>query len=191
MFFKKDISKLSDTALLQNYRHDGKPEWLGELYKRYSHLVYGICLKYLQDKDEAADATLAIFEKLLDSLLVQDVYAFQAWLHRVAKNHCLTVLKLEKRTAKKHEAYMYVVGDNNMDDTEDILLAEWKEKEIGKLEKAIENLAEEQKHCVTLFYLHNKSYKEITDTTGYSLGEVKSYIQNGKRNLHSQLTGTE
>ncbi len=191
MFFKRDISKLDDTDLLQRYRHDGKSEWLGELYKRYSHLVYGVCLKYLKDKDEAHDATLAIFEKLIDSLLVQDIFAFQAWISRVTRNHCLLVLRNENIHIKKHNSYMHVVGNENLEEANEMLFAAWKEKEFDKLELAIAKLNMEQKECVSLFYLQDKSYNEITETTGYTLGEVKSFIQNGKRNLRIQLTGTE
>ncbi len=191
MFFKRDISKLNDAELLHRYRHDGKPEWLGELYTRYSHLVLGVCFKYLKNEEEARDATLAIFEKLVDSLLVQDIFAFQAWLHRVTKNHCLMALRAQQQQQKRHHGYMHVLSNENPEDTEELLLAEWKEKELNKLETAIENLNIEQKACVSLFFLQEKSYKEITETTGYTLGEVKSYIQNGKRNLRVLLTGTE
>ncbi|MFN0030837.1 MAG: RNA polymerase sigma factor [Flavobacteriales bacterium] len=191
MFFKKHISKLSDAELLQSYRHDGKSEWLGELYQRYSYLVFGVCLKYLKDENEARDATLGIFEKLMDTLLVQDVYAFQPWLHRVTKNHCLMALRYQQQHAKRHNSYMHVVSSNNGDETEEMLLAEWKENSLNQLEHAIEKLKGEQRECVSLFYLKEKSYIEITESTGYSLGEVKSYIQNGKRNLRTLLTGTE
>jgi RNA polymerase sigma-70 factor (ECF subfamily) len=51
------------------------------------------------------------------------------------------------------------------------------------LEEAIQELSEEQKLCVNLFYLQKKSYQQITDRTGFTLMQVKSYIQNGKRNL--------
>ena len=190
MFFRKDISKLADSELLQNYRKDGKSEWLGELYKRYSHLVFGVCLKYLKNQEEAKDATLGIFEKLVDALLVQDILAFQAWLHRVSRNHCLMILRTNKQHHTRYNTYMRVVS-NHDEDSEEVLLAEWKEKELNKLEGAIETLNQEQKECVKLFFLHEKSYKEITESTGYSLGEVKSYIQNGKRNLRLMLTGTK
>lgn len=191
MFFKKDISKLSDADLLQRYRNEGKSVWLGELYNRYSHLVFGVCLKYLKNQDEARDATLAIFEKLIDSLLVQDVLAFQAWLHRVSRNHCLMILRSQKQTQTRHQSYMRLVVDEELDTAEEILLTEWKEAELNKLEGAIESLNSEQKECVKLFYLQEKSYKEITESTGYSLGEVKSYIQNGKRNLRLMMSGTK
>jgi RNA polymerase sigma-70 factor (ECF subfamily) len=51
------------------------------------------------------------------------------------------------------------------------------------LEKCIETLGDEQKQCVKLFYLQEKCYKEITESTGFDMNKVKSYIQNGKRNL--------
>jgi RNA polymerase sigma-70 factor (ECF subfamily) len=65
--------------------------------------------------------------------------------------------------------------------------AEEKEKQFVALENAIEELSAEQKKCVDLFYLKEKSYVEIAEITGFTLNEVKSYIQNGKRNLKIKL----
>ena len=48
---------------------------------------------------------------------------------------------------------------------------------------SLEELNPEQKQCLILFYLEKKSYQEISENTGFSLMQVKSYIQNGKRNL--------
>jgi RNA polymerase sigma-70 factor (ECF subfamily) len=61
--------------------------------------------------------------------------------------------------------------------------AEDKEQSLQLLEKGLENLDEEQRICLKMFYLEKKSYQEITEFTGYDLNKVKSYIQNGKRNL--------
>ena len=55
----------------------------------------------------------------------------------------------------------------------------------------MELLNPEQKQTVELFYLQEKSYKEIVDQTGFSMNDVKSYIQNGKRNLKIMLSKTD
>jgi RNA polymerase sigma-70 factor (ECF subfamily) len=57
------------------------------------------------------------------------------------------------------------------------------ESDLSKLEKCIEKLGSEQKSCVELFFIQQKCYQEITDLTGFDFKKVKSYIQNGKRNL--------
>jgi len=56
-----------------------------------------------------------------------------------------------------------------------------------KLKEAMTSLNREQGLCVTLFYLEEKSYKEVVEITGFSSNQVKSYIQNGKRNLKLYL----
>ena len=62
-----------------------------------------------------------------------------------------------------------------------------KEVKLQQLEEGITKLNSEQKICVELFYLQNKSYVEVAEITGYELNQVKSYIQNGKRNLKIYL----
>ena len=56
-------------------------------------------------------------------------------------------------------------------------------EDLLKLEKCIEQLKNGQKDCVQLFYIKEMCYKEIVNNTGIELNKVKSYIQNGKRNL--------
>ena len=57
------------------------------------------------------------------------------------------------------------------------------EDDLGRLEKCIEELQDEQKQCVELFYIRKKPYQTIVESTGFEMKKVKSYIQNGKRNL--------
>jgi len=59
---------------------------------------------------------------------------------------------------------------------------------LQQLPNAISNLNTEQRLCINLFYLKEKCYEEISMQTGYSLKQVKSYIQNGKRNLKIYLS---
>jgi RNA polymerase sigma-70 factor (ECF subfamily) len=58
-----------------------------------------------------------------------------------------------------------------------------KNHEIEMMHLAIAKLNDEQRICIQAFYLQKKSYQDIAEETKYSIGEVKSYIQNGKRNL--------
>lgn len=58
-----------------------------------------------------------------------------------------------------------------------------KDRQLELMAMCLEELNSEQQQCVTLFYLEKKSYQEIAEKTGYSLMQVKSHIQNGKRNL--------
>jgi RNA polymerase sigma-70 factor (ECF subfamily) len=62
-----------------------------------------------------------------------------------------------------------------------------KEQWLEWMGQSLEELGKEQKLCVILFYLEKRSYQEIALTTGYTLMQVKSYIQNGKRNLRLSI----
>jgi len=162
--------------------------FVGILYKRYAHLVLGLSLKYLKDEDEAKDAVMQIFEKLLSDLLKHNVEYFKSWLYTFSKNHCLMVIRTKQSLLKK-EIELELHADSFMETNNQLHLNSNndKEKQYQALEKAITELNTEQKQCIELFYLQNKSYQEISDITGFSLNEVKSFIQNGKRNLKLKL----
>ncbi len=187
-FRHKHIKELDDAALIAAYKKSENTDYVGELYKRYSHLVVGVCLKYLKDRDNAKDATLEIFENLMQDLLKHNITNFKSWLHSVARNHCLMKLRQNSSKVKNFEHYQEAVlteesmGYASYDDVQT------KEEQLTDLEKGIQLLKEEQKICIQLFFLHKKTYQEITDLTDYNLNDVKSYIQNGKRNLKIYLT---
>jgi len=191
LFFKKKISHHTDIELLDKYRQDGNSAWLGELYNRYSHLVFGLCLKYLKDEETAKDAVLAIFEKLVTDLRSREVATFQHWLYAVSKNYCLMLLRNNGREAKRKVVYHNEISAHVLEENDILSHTQMRETGLLKLEAAINRLNEEQKECITLFYLKEKSYKEIVETTGYDIGEVKSHLQNGRRNLRLILDNSK
>jgi RNA polymerase sigma-70 factor (ECF subfamily) len=173
----------SDQELLINYQQTKDMEVLGKLYERYMHLVYGVALKYLKDRVEAQDATMQIFEQLVDKVIKYDIDNFKSWLHVLTRNHCLMQLRSTKSKTVKHSVDISSIHMENEhllhhDDNEPRL-----EEQITKLERCIQKLKSEQKRCVELFFLEQRSYKEIEDQTALPLKKIKSYIQNGKRNL--------
>ncbi|RYE19008.1 MAG: sigma-70 family RNA polymerase sigma factor [Sphingobacteriales bacterium] len=178
-FFQRTIhpGEADDTPLLNNYRETGDLAVLGQLYEKYVSLVYGVCLKYLKDEETAKDAVMSIFEELVTKAKQHEIKQFRGWLYVLARNYCL----MQLRSGKKLET---VVLDEVMENVP-LLHPEDKygEDYMKALERCMEKLPAAQKESVDLFYLQEKCYKEIADTTGYSLNEVKSYIQNGKRNL--------
>jgi RNA polymerase sigma-70 factor (ECF subfamily) len=189
--FKREsitTASLPDEVLLQMYRKDHDPEIIAVLFQRYTHLVYGVCLKYLGDPEDAKDAVMEIFEGLIDSLLKHEIQNFKSWLHTVTRNHCLMKLRLEKPLTLQPENYEQntpVIFMENIDDLhpDDIL----KRFSLQELEDVLKTLKEEQKRCIELVYLESKSYQEACEITGYSMKEVKSHVQNGKRNLKIRL----
>ena len=179
MFLRKDHPEKTDHELLRLYQTTHELEWLSTLYLRYASLVFGVCLKYLKDRDEAKDAVMQIHEKLIGSLLQHSVNNFRGWLYVNARNHCLMQLRSQKGSRTEEILPLLMENGAELHLGEDIEL----KQSIVKLEKCIETLAEEQQRCVKLFYLQEKCYKDIVIETGFELNQVKSYIQNGKRNL--------
>ncbi|MEP2670050.1 MAG: sigma-70 family RNA polymerase sigma factor [Cyclobacteriaceae bacterium] len=179
MFGGKELSERSDAELIELFKSKSDPSALANLFVRYSSLMYGVCLKYLKDRDDAKDAVMQIFEKLNQNLKTHEIEYFKSWLYTTTKNHCLMQIRGRKKVIQEEI-------DENIMETTFILHHDNEnnnEIELSKLEKCIEQLGQGQKDCVELFYLKEMCYKEIVDLTGLELKKVKSHIQNGKRNL--------
>lgn len=181
----KNSQELTDEELLQRYKSDDNSHWVGILFDRYALLLLGMCMKYLKNEEDARDSVQQIFLKVLADINKHQVQFFRAWIYMVTKNHCL--MQLRQRNQVRQEE----VSEKHLNDPappeEKTTLAE-KEVLLTNMEQALEQLNEEQRSCVKLFYLEKCSYQEITDKTGYTLLQVKSYIQNGKRNLKLLLS---
>ena len=178
---------LNDAELLEKYRQDGDKIFIGVLYKRYSHLVFGLCMKYFKDQDQAYDASINIFTKLFDDLKKHKVDYFKSWLYTYSKNYCLMQLRSAKSNLAKSLNYEKDVRVFMENAQEAHHYANRREEEFALLEKALADLDEPQRVCVELFYLKDKSYAQIMEITKYDVNKVKSYIQNGKRNLKIRL----
>ena len=169
---------ITDSELLELYYADGNQHWIGILLERYTLLLLGVCMKYLKDENEARDCVQQIFLKVLTEVSKYRIDYFKSWLYMVAKNHCLMRLRSKngKFSREIHEDLAAVPEDNKSELLQNELT-------YDLLEESIHELSAEQRQCVILFYLKKKSYSEISELTGFSLMQVKSYIQNGKRNL--------
>lgn len=189
MLYKSEYNSYSDAELIDNYRESNNSLFLGILFKRYSHLVLGLCIKYLKNEDDAQDMVMHVFEKLTADLKKHKIEFFKSWLYTYSKNFCLMELRKKQSQIKKdielqeNKVLFMDSGDvQHLNDT-----ADEKENAILQLENALKLLNKEQKWCVELFYYKNKSYNDIVEITGFTLNEVKSYIQNGKRNLKLKI----
>jgi RNA polymerase sigma factor (sigma-70 family) len=173
------IKDLDDAALLLRYKSTGSLDALGMLYNRYMHLVYGVCLNYFKEEEASKDAVMQIFEELVLKLKIHEVQNFKSWLHVLTRNHCLMALR---KLAKNNTVS---IDDTFVENTDFVHLDidDTKETQLTVMEKCMETLTEEQRKSVDLFYLQEKCYKEVAEITGYEMVKVKSYIQNGKRNL--------
>lgn len=185
---QSDMHDLPDHELILKYRESRNTEVIAILFQRYTHLVYGVCLKYLEDQDDAKDAVMEIFEGLIEDLLKHEVHNFKSWLHSVTRNHCLMKLRKEKDLVMDFEKIYGKTGEDFVEITEDLhqenVLENYNPEDLAQV---LKTLKEPQRRCIELFYLEGKSYQEVSEITGYSMNEVKSHVQNGKRNLKIRL----
>lgn len=185
----KNLSIQTDYDLVALYKQCQDQLIVGELYRRYTRFVFLVCMKYLRDADESKDAVMQIFEKLIQSLLEHEVSYFKAWLHTVARNHCLQILRKKQSITRKHsEIQKEQAGVVEFEPEMHLEEKHLEESRLQALTEAIEQLKPEQRECIRLFYLEEKSYNEVSELTGFDFKQVKSYIQNGKRNLSLMLT---
>jgi RNA polymerase sigma-70 factor (ECF subfamily) len=180
LFSRKNIANLSDENLIAQLKNGNQKPVLGELYKRYAHLMFGVALKYLKNQTDAEDVVMNIFEKLEHKIQKNNINHLRNWLYTITKNECLMKLRKTKKTTYDVESALLFKPDNSQENLNQYLVNEQK---YIMLEQAISKLKEVQKICIELFYLKNKCYDEVALETGYELKKVKSYIQNGKRNL--------
>ena len=170
---------ISDQELLEKFYADRDNQWLGILLERYTLLLLGVCMKYLKNEELARDSVQQIFLKAITELQKYRVEYFKSWIYMVAKNHCLMQLR-DKPGKNTIEVKDSIPAETDETDKESLLL---NEKTYEYMGEALKELNAEQQLCVTLFYMEKKSYQQITEQTGYSMMQVKSHIQNGKRNM--------
>ncbi len=181
MVEKKEIQRQEDLKMINRFYKEKKVSWLGLLLERYFHLIFGLCMRYLKNEREAKDHTQQICMEVIHAFQQkhQKITYFKAWLYQVTRNHCL--MHLRKKT------YQTVALDSSFEIAEKVLPDKQsfykKEQQYQLLEEALTSLKKGQEKCIRLFYYEQKSYKEIVDETSYSLKEVKSFIQNGRRNI--------
>lgn len=177
-----DKKSTDDLQLIALYINNDDKDALGILFERHAMLAYGVSMKYLKEEDESKDAVMQVFEKLMMDLKKHKVENFKAWLHTVVKNHCLMYLRSHKAKEQRFEEVQNYLSES-VETENQLHLALEKEQKLSSLEVAMTYLNEQQQKCVQLFYLNEKSYEEVAAETGYTMNEVKSFIQNGKRNL--------
>ena len=180
-FRLKKYRQCSDEELILLFKEKQDSAFIGILYERYSHLVMGVALKYLKNVEESQDITSKIFEELPSKLAKHTVDFFKSWLYRVTMNEAFQVLRKKGVEMSTDQFPMLEMETTNQEEIQS------KEKQLEALEKAIEELKPDQKKCIQLFYLQEKSYAEIAQELNLELMKVKSYIQNGKRNIKLQL----
>jgi RNA polymerase sigma-70 factor (ECF subfamily) len=180
--FKRNNTK-SDEELLIAFRQSGNKSVFADLFRNHVNTVYGTCIFYLQDKDEAKDAVMNIFEKLMEDLKHSEVKNFKAWLSFVVRNHCISLIRKKNTAFKNVKAYYDYEYKETTFETELKIESVSDDMLLEHLNECLPQLKEKQRKCIELFYLKNMSYQQVSETAGMEIHEVKSAIQNGKRNL--------
>jgi RNA polymerase sigma factor (sigma-70 family) len=183
-----EIKALTDEQIIERYKLSSDKNLVGELYKRYTRFVFLVAMKYLKNEERSQDAAMQIFEKLFNDFHKHQIDNFKPWLHTVTRNFCLLQLRKDQSQFKKEKNFQFE-SDSFMENELDLHLEKTDntDKHLDFLKEAIQTLNEDQKKCIEMFYIEEKSYKEIVEETGFSEKKVKSYIQNGKRNLKIKL----
>jgi len=178
---------LTDQELVTRYKQTGDLEILGQLYQAYMDLVYGVCLKYFKEPERSKDAVMQIFEELVSKLKKHEVENFRGWLYQLAKNHCLMQLRTPKnlRTVEVPESLMQTDENVHLNGMME------KEENFQRLEYCLNALSDDQRMAVRLFYIEGKCYNEIVEVMGREWNQVRSFIQNGRRNLKICMDGKE
>ncbi|KAB7732090.1 sigma-70 family RNA polymerase sigma factor [Rudanella paleaurantiibacter] len=184
----------TDAEYVAAYRESGDLELLGELYERHMDLVYAVCFKYLRDEEESRDAVMQLFEQLIHDLRRHEVSNFKSWLHSVARNHCLMILRSRKTAVVEPADGLPPTDDDERtvqrepiqpsDDDDAFYL----EENLTRMNECLQTLPLQQRQCIELFYLQEKSYVEVAELTGFDLKQVKSFLQNGRRNLKNCMS---
>ena len=180
--FNKKVNK-TDEDLIAAYKQSGDKNVFADLFKNHVNIIYGTCLFYLQDKDEAKDEVMNIFEKLLLDLKQNDIKNFKAWLSFVVRNHCISVIRKRNTATKNIKGYYDYEYKETTYETELKIESVSEDRLIDNMKECLSQLKETQRQCIELFYLQNLSYQQVSELTAYEINEVKSYIQNGKRKL--------
>ena len=186
LFFKKKHKPIAESELLVEYRQHGDLSILGKLYEPQMEMVFAIAMKYFKDEDEAKDTVMALFEELILKLRNHEVENFKAWLGMVARNYCLMALRKKNLVLVDDEILNNENSNHNFMEfsTTEHLTDDWDlEQNLTNLERCLETLNIEQKQAVELFFMQEKTYQEVSQLTGFEVNKVKSYLQNGKRNL--------
>ena len=193
VFGSKINSGLTDEELISKYRFSHDNSYLGELFLRYLPCVFGVALGVLKNQKEAEDLTMTVFHKIASDLKRVEVKDYSAWLYQLTKNLCN--MESKKKNAGTNDSKNILIDELASKDENNLFINAGEDKETNKESKidannlrlAINTLNENQKECIDLFYMQNKSYQEVAEMTGFSLNQVKTNIQNGKRLLKTYL----
>ncbi len=183
-YSKENLESKPDAYLVTEYRKYGDLRVFSALFLRYYHLLIGVCMKYLGHTEDSKDAVMDIFEKASGDLRKHDVQHFRSWIYVTTRNHCLMKLRKDKSHPENVTDYEFVL--HNSMESKHIwhpVNEDTSDEELEILEKCMGRLPDAQQECIRLFYFKKQSYMQMADKLSIEIKKIKSYLQNGKRNL--------
>ena len=168
-----------DNATVRSYLESKDVTYLGRLYETYKQSIFLHCLKMVGHEEDAKDLASETFIRAFDRIEgFKPGSPFLPWLMRIATNLCIDHLRKKNRHTfyEFDESHSAIAIQNESEPKEPMISGE-------RIIEMLKQLKPSQKRCFCLFYIHNLTYKQIAELTGYPLGRVRSYIQNGKRNF--------
>ncbi|HEY2971553.1 MAG TPA: RNA polymerase sigma factor [Pyrinomonadaceae bacterium] len=159
--------------LLKKGRYEKALEQLLELYGKK---VFRMAVMMLKDTGRAEEVTQDVFMKLWQALPAYDGRAAPStWLYTIARNTCLSAVRGEsyRQTTSLKEALEPTASNTTL------LNIEW--------EEYLSKLPDIQREVITLFYLEEKSVKDVADLLDLPEGTVKSHLHRARRALGKMM----
>ena len=180
--------ELSVAELVERYRAARDADDFAELYRRLRRRVFGAALRVVDDAGTAEELCHDAFVRAYARFPSFRGGEFAAWVCRIASNLALNALR-RRRAALRLEAEV-----ENPPATAGVERRMISRQQVEIAGEILAGLRPEQRRVFVLRQLEGRSHPEISALTGYSAGEVRSYLQNARRNfalLWRQRTGWE
>lgn len=172
----------SDLALVTAIR-SGDQGAMGELYDRYSSIVYSVALRVLQDTGAAEDVLQEIFMQLWRNPGAFDASRgnMGAWLAVVARHRAIDALRRRKPEND--------IADIIISVEPDLASEAERARVMEKVRAALGTMPKEQRLAIEMAYFEGLTHSEIAEKTGEPLGTIKTRIRNGLMTLRKVLAG--
>jgi len=168
----------TDTELVKEIVDRKDALLFGELYDRYSQLVYNKCLGFSKSEKEAEDLTQDIFLMLFVKLgSFKGTSKFSTWLYSFSYNFCVNYVNRNKERKIKDNSVNFETREEVPVEVTDNLLLQM---QVDKLKKALELIAPEDKSLLLLKYQDGASIKELEDVLDIKSSAIKMRLKRAK-----------
>jgi len=171
---EENLESVPDEVLAQRFQTTGGPQYFSEIFRRYKKSVFAGCLAMLRSRMVAEELTQETFIRLFTRIDTFRGGSFKAWIHRVARNLCLNQLADHGRGEAISYEDARAPGEPVKGLEPEFLIR-------NEVRTILNQLTAQQRITMKLFYLDGYRYGEIGERLGLSPEQVKSSLQNGKR----------